>query len=276
MAGFSLCRLSLVLVGAATILSHAARPPALRHGHTSLAAMRLHFGVPEHLSVEMPNNVHFSGFGRNPEPIQECGCGSTEEDDDVCSCKKAMKVLQCVTNGCSSGGCNCNNRTMVHACDVLASKCDNLQFSCSARKATCDSHEEIEAPATTTTTTTAQKTTAKMESDDNVTLQKEEPSYDEVYEELASLKEEKCKLQFAMQDGHKVEKKFQAVLKEIDQKMEELEKAGQKLPEMHCYKHFEEWHEPKDATKSGAHVAPVAATARVALVSAACFAVVWS
>jgi len=291
MAGLSPYRHFLALAVAA-LLSHAVKPPALRHGHTSLAATRVVSGFPDHtsvvtLSVEMPSTVHFTGHGQkqNLEPIDECGCGPVEEDDDdVCSCENAMKVLQCVTHGCSSGGCNCNNRTLVDACDELSDKCDNLQFTCSARKASCDSHVEIEGlpPVKKTQNTSKNATkneTAKMESDDNETLQKE-PSYDEVYEELASLKEDKCKLEFAMQDGHNVDEKLQKrVLKEISQKMEELEKAGQKLPEMHCYKHFEEWHEPSqgNATKSGAQLlAPVAATARVAFVAAASFAVSWS
>jgi len=293
-----------VLVGAAIPLVHAAVQPALRHGRSTLASalpdnalelgMRMVSGVPNALplSVEMPSTVHFSGLGENPEPIEECGCDGYEEDEDdgsVCSCSKAMKVLQCVTHGCASGGCNCHNRTLVDACDILASKCDNLQFSCSARKAACDSHEELESRPTKNKTKKAneEKIVKKVEDikSDNVTVQKE-VSYDEVYEKLASLKEDKCSLQFAMSNGHNVDKKLQGVMEEIDQKIEELNKACQKLPEMHCYKHFEEWHEPScnnSVTKSGAPLAKsgapratLAATACAALVAAASFAVAWS
>lgn len=252
--------------------------------------MQMVSGVPNHasvlpLSVEMPSTVHFSGIKESPEPIEECGCGpqEEEEDDAVCSCSKATKVLQCVVKACSSGSCNCSNRTLVDACEDLGSKCDNLQFNCSARKATCDSHEEIEMPPPKKKeikkNVTENKTAEVKESDDNVTLKKEEVSYDEVYEELASLKEEKCRLQFAKDDGHKVDKKrLGQVMEEINQKMEELEEASQKTPEMHCYKHFEEWHEPskETLTKSGARMAPVAATAHAAWVAAASFAVAWN
>jgi len=292
-------RYLLVLVGAAIPLVHAARPPTLRHGHSSLAAVQTVSGVANHasvlpLSVEMPSTVHFSSIGRTPEPIEQCGCEREEEEEDaVCSCSRAIKVLKCITKACSSGGCNCNNGTLVDACEDLADKCDNLEFSCSARKATCDSHEELEglpikkktknATKEKTKNATKENETAKkaedMKSDDNATLQKKAVSYDEVYEELASLKEDKCKLQFLRNDGHNVDKKLRKVMKEIDQKMEELNKAGQKLPEMHCYKHFEEWHEPSSnhsATKSHAHRAPLAATACAALVAAASFAVTWS
>jgi len=258
-------------------------------------------GIPNHetLSVEMPSTVHFSGgIKESPEPIEECGCGPEEDEDDdaVCSCSKATKVLQCVVKACSSGSCNCNNRTLVDACEDLGSKCDNLKFKCSARKAECDSHEELEMPPKkkkAKKNATEPKMAEVKESDDNETLKKEEPSYDEVYEELSSLKEDKCKVLFAKDNGHEVdEKKLGKVKEEIDQKMEELEEACQKLPEMHCYKHFEEWTEPskdckdkdkakaagltKSGAKSGAQRAPVAASVHAALVAAAGFAVAWS
>jgi len=270
----------------------------LRHGHSSLAATRMVFSnhasaLP--LSVEMPSTVHFTGVGKNPEPIEECGCESEEEqeEDAVCSCSKAMKVLRCVTSGCSSGTCNCNNRTLVLACDDLANRCPKLQFSCSARKATCDAHEELEGPPLKTKNATkenATKEAEEMKEEENVTLEIEkEISYDEVYEELASLKEKKCKIQFAMNNGHKFHKKLKKVEEEINEKMEELNEAGQKLPEMHCYKHFEEWHEPKPSNKdnvtkssslfgakSSAQNALLGATSYAALVAAATFAVAWN
>lgn len=77
--------------------------------------------------------------------------------------------------------------------------------------------------------------------------QKQEPqeeNYDELYEELMDLKEEKCRLQLAVEDGWlNADKKLDKVMAKIGKKMQELAAAGQKLPEMHCYKHFEEWHD---------------------------------
>jgi len=287
-------------------VTDAAKPQALRNGRSSLAAMQTVYAVQDHafeipLSVEIPNTVQFSGLVRKPEPKKQCDCGPEEgEEDDVCTCSKAMKVLKCVSRGCESGDCKCSNRTLVDACEDLASKCDNLQFSCAARKATCDSHEEFSGPSPAKKTKNATKdnatkenamkenatkenatenetlnVTMDMDSDDNATLKKEEVSYDEVYEELAGLKEDKCKLQLAMNDGYEVDRDLRKVMKQIDQKLEELEKAGQKRPEMHCYKHFEEWHEPSSKVKVTKSGAPGAAAGHFAILVAAGFAVAW-
>jgi len=301
MAGFSLYHRFLVIVGATTLLTDAAKPQALRHGRSVLAAMQTVYAVQDHaselpLSVEISNTIQFSGLVRSPEQKKECDCGPVEEkEEDVCTCNKAMQVLKCVSRGCESGDCKCSNRTLVDACEDLASKCDNLKFSCAARKATCDSHEEISNPSSVKKTKNATKEATKenitenetakvtedMKSDDNATVKqeeaeeekKEEVSYDEVYQELASLKEDKCKLQLAATDGYEVDKDLQKVMKQIDQKLEELTKAGQKRPEMHCYKHFEEWHEPSSKDKVAKSGTPVAVAGRFAILVTAGFAV---
>jgi len=105
------------------------------------------------------------------------------------------------------------------------------------------------------------------------------PDFEKVYDELYDLKERKCRLMFAMNDGwENLEDKLNTVLKKINLVLKALEDAGKKLPEMHCYKHFEEWHdgwsttlEPSEAPKSSslhAHLAPAVVTAALTITAA--------
>lgn len=108
-------------------------------------------------------------------------------------------------------------------------------------------------------------------------ISKSKIDYEKVYLELYDLKERKCRLMFAMNDGwENLEDRLNKVLKEINHVLKELEKAGKKLPEMHCYKHFEEWHDhlsttpkyseaPKKSNSLRAPLAQAAVTAAVAM-----------
>lgn len=85
-------------------------------------------------------------------------------------------------------------------------------------------------PATSTNTTTTTTTGRATEL---------------IYEELKDLKERRCSLELATADGWlNTEKQLPAIRKQIEKCMEELTAQGALLPEMHCEKHFEEWHDP--------------------------------
>jgi len=164
-----------------------------------------------------------------------CQC----EFKNTCSCVAAMEFMDCVAHACASGRCDCKEMQYEDACSSMAGTCQSLDFECSKDKAVCLS---------------------ELESDLEAEAPEVKKTPEEVIEELRDLKEKKCRLDLAAEDGWlNAQKQLEETNGEIEARLADLVERGDRLPEMHCEKHFEEWHELEpqladggDAEKSSA------------------------
>jgi len=162
------------------------------------------------------------------EAVGTCSC----QHKGVCSCQSTMEFMDCIANACSSGKCDCHELQFQHACVSMAAECPTLDMQCSKEKAFCLYERETEL--------SFQPKPARNRTDD------------EIYDELRDLKERACRLELAADDGWlNAERQLQNVKPDIDRCMGELIERGVKLPEMHCEKHFEEWHYPATEEPQG-------------------------
>lgn len=152
-----------------------------------------------------------------------CTC---QLSDEVCSCSESMRLMDCIVDACTSGKCSCEPYTLHDTCVSVAGTCSSLDIRCSQEKAECmDERQSRSLPEANSTDA------SKMAS--------------ELYEVLRELKEKRCRLKLAVEDGWlNAKKQLKVVEDRIKRQMEDLTTMGQPLPEMHCEKHFEEWHEP--------------------------------
>lgn len=152
----------------------------------------------------------------------ECECHFT----DMCGCQSAMAFMTCVARACASGACDCRKYEFMDACGAIANTCPDLAINCRHERAECI-HEEVAMPA------------------EVVYAPKPVLTKEEIYDKLRELKEEKCRLQVAMNDGWLNAKgQLEETNLEIQKLIDQLATLGEKMPEMHCEKHFEEWHDP--------------------------------
>eukprot|EP00927_Polykrikos_kofoidii_P003774 TRINITY_DN1151_c0_g1_i3.p1 TRINITY_DN1151_c0_g1~~TRINITY_DN1151_c0_g1_i3.p1 ORF type:complete len:339 (-),score=50.41 TRINITY_DN1151_c0_g1_i3:138-1154(-) len=224
---------------------------------TNLSAISRHSSKPKlqalvgHLAkVQVKQSPRF--LSHNIVSPDSCSC----EFRGICSCEAAIEFMDCITDKCNSGTCDCEATQFHHACESMAGTC-SMEMLCTEDKATCLVQEEADLWARNRTTTT-------------------------IYEELVELKEDKCRLELAAEDGWlNAAFKLKSVALEIDKRMKELKAYPAPLPEMHCEKHFEEWHEehmpkPKvDARSSSRYTAsPPLVTSAFAAISAILMSVV--
>jgi hypothetical protein len=159
-----------------------------------------------------------------------CSC----EFKGLCLCENAIEFMDCVSAKCGSGSCDCHDSQFMHACTSIAGVCLQdpangvlgIDMQCTAERAACLVEE-------------------------NSQLANVERTKDTVYEELKDLKEKRCRLEMASDDGWlNAAKQLEYVNREIDSRKSELADMQAPLPEMHCEKHFEEWdnqHVPTEA-----------------------------
>lgn len=160
--------------------------------------------------------------GPNVVAGDQCSC----EFRGLCTCEAAVEFMDCISARCTSGNCDCTELQFQHACVSIASTCSvdplngvmGIEMACSPDRATC------------------------LVERDSELYQQREP--DLIYEELRELKEKKCRLDMHADNGWlNAQRQLGSVKLEIDHRMEELVGQNASLPEMHCEKHFEEWHE---------------------------------
>jgi len=158
-----------------------------------------------------------------------CTCMLT---DEVCSCGEAMRLMNCIVDACTSGKCACEPYTLHDTCVSVAGTCSALDIRCKQEKAECmDEESSRSLPEANSTEAT------RMAAD--------------MYDHLRDLKDQRCRLKLAVQDGWlNAKKRLEKVEAEIKRQMEDLTMMRQPLPEMHCEKHFEEWHEPPEVPES--------------------------
>jgi len=146
-----------------------------------------------------------------------CSC----EFRGVCGCEAAIEFMDCVSAACNSGKCDCHETQFQHACTSIAGECSSLEMECESDRAACLVEEE----------TIAASPRPRTE--------------EHIYAELRDLKEKSCRLELAEADGWlNAGVRLRTVRHDIDAKMSELETMKAATPEMHCEKHFEEFHMP--------------------------------
>eukprot|EP00929_Paragymnodinium_shiwhaense_P074429 TRINITY_DN38092_c0_g1_i1.p1 TRINITY_DN38092_c0_g1~~TRINITY_DN38092_c0_g1_i1.p1 ORF type:complete len:443 (+),score=152.05 TRINITY_DN38092_c0_g1_i1:99-1427(+) len=170
--------------------------------------------------------VHFMAKAASSSPTTVSSDSCSCEFRGLCTCEAAIEFMDCISARCSSGNCDCTELQFQHACVSIAGTCatDPLQgvlgieMACSPDRATCMIEEDSELY--------------------------NRRSKDLIYEELRELKEKKCRLEMHADSGWlNAQRQLGTVKVEIDHRMNELIAGNASLPEMHCEKHFEEWHE---------------------------------
>lgn len=195
-----------------------------------------------HVMKTGPNAAHFPRVG---EPVHdECTC----EFQDTCSCSAALMFIDCVSNACSSGKCECHPNQYLDSCEQMAGMCTNLHFQCSASGVKCT----MEA--------------AKVE---NVTA---EETVEDILADLNDFKEQKCELERSARYGWlNADNRLRELMPVIEARMMDLLAKNHALPEMHCEKDFEEWWTPAPPAKEAealAHGVVPSAVLGVALAAA--------
>jgi hypothetical protein len=152
---------------------------------------------------------------------------------NYCTCNAAMDFMNCISNSCMSGGCDCHELQYKHACLMMAETCGSLQMKCTVNKATCVSDVDYSNLPPMETTTPGPKL--------------EDMSTEAIYKDLEDLKEEKCAHEINHNNGWlNSDEKLAGVKKTIAIHFDTLHKRKVKTPEMHCEKDFEEWTYPED------------------------------
>jgi len=85
------------------------------------------------LTVSVPRLLVLLGHQRD-----SCQCTF----DDTCSCKGALKFMDCIKKSCNSGDCRCIDKSgenhFLEACSSMSSECSGIGLKCTAKEATCN------------------------------------------------------------------------------------------------------------------------------------------
>lgn len=177
----------------------------------------------------------------------DCAC----HFDNQCGCHAAMEFMTCVAKACLGGGCDCKKYEFMGACGAIANTCPELAISCGKERAECIHPNEVAVgPKTVKVDMPLPKDEKKKEKKAQAAAEAAEEEErleikrDEIYDDLRELKEKKCQLEVAARDGWlNADRRLKETNSEIAEKLEWLEEKGYRIPEMHCEKHFEEWHD---------------------------------
>jgi hypothetical protein len=192
-----------------------------------------HFLVDDNVSVE-------GGSGQKGTFDDPCSC----EFKGLCSCQASIEFMDCIAAACNSGQCDCKATQFQHACTSIAGICTSLDFQCSRDRASCLVERESQLRHVNST------------------------SKESIYEKLRDLKERRCRLELAAEDGWiNAEARLIPIREETDELIQDLQRRSEPLPEMHCEKHFEEWHYP-EARSSVMHQATAQSALLLSFVSA--------
>lgn len=206
------------------------------------------------LDVTMPAKAHLRAtidsqhiaFMNSTDMIRHAAADCACHFDDQCGCHAAMEFMTCVAKACLSGGCDCKKYEFMGACGAIANTCPELAISCGKERAECIHEEVASAPKTVKVDMPLPKGEKQAAKDAAAAEEEErlEIKRDEMYDDLRELKERKCQLQVAARDGWlNADRRLKETNAEIDEKLEWLTEKGFRIPEMHCEKHFEEWHD---------------------------------
>eukprot|EP00747_Dinoflagellata_sp_TGD_P182935 gnl/TRDRNA2_/TRDRNA2_37509_c0_seq1.p1 gnl/TRDRNA2_/TRDRNA2_37509_c0~~gnl/TRDRNA2_/TRDRNA2_37509_c0_seq1.p1 ORF type:complete len:281 (+),score=82.32 gnl/TRDRNA2_/TRDRNA2_37509_c0_seq1:97-939(+) len=90
-----------------------------------------------------------------------------------CTCRQAIQFMDCISDACASGECDCHKSQFQLSCHEMAGACSSIGLACTEDKATC-THMPVYADETK----------------------------EEILDDLADLKERKCKLEEAQRRGY--------------------------------------------------------------------------
>jgi hypothetical protein len=233
-----------------TAFSSASGKPKLQVKFTNATGVQPHLLIAAKANAEQAMHFMAQKASWSPSVVgtDQCSC----EFKGMCLCENAIEFMDCVAAKCNSGGCDCHEEQFIHACTSIADVCLQdpeagvlgIEMQCTIDRATCLMEEDA--------------------------LLYNKRDKDTVYEELKDLKEKKCRLEMAAEDGWiNAATQLSSVNSEIDSRFKELDRLAAAYPEMHCEKHFEEWHDEHlqqpEVKQSGAVRAALAAAATVAV-----------
>eukprot|EP00747_Dinoflagellata_sp_TGD_P207899 gnl/TRDRNA2_/TRDRNA2_81431_c0_seq4.p1 gnl/TRDRNA2_/TRDRNA2_81431_c0~~gnl/TRDRNA2_/TRDRNA2_81431_c0_seq4.p1 ORF type:complete len:687 (+),score=222.51 gnl/TRDRNA2_/TRDRNA2_81431_c0_seq4:159-2219(+) len=205
------------------------------------------------MSAEMPiMKVRTNQSLRHGSKGEGCSCAFK----NYCTCNAAIEFMNCISNSCMSGGCDCHELQYKHACLMMADTCSSLNMKCevlenSTQKATCI--DSIDA-----------KSLPELKDEPKL----EDMSTADILKELKALKEDNCEHYFNHKNGWvNADEQGKIVQEKIDRRIKILEKRNSKIPDMHCYHDFKEYEYPEG--KPPKAMASRQASSLIALVGAA-------
>jgi len=152
------------------------------------------------------NAVKANSTGSEKAPIDPCACEFRGE----CTCQSSLEFMDCISNACASGGCDCHEHQYHNACVDMANTCVSLEFKCSSMKAVC-------------TMTTSEKEKPKVA----------ELSDEVIQDELKDLIKKKCKLEEAEKDGWlNADNRLREIEPEIEHHVEVLKSRKADVPDV--------------------------------------------
>jgi len=166
------------------------------------------------------NAVKANSTGSEKAPIDPCACEFRGE----CTCQSSLEFMDCISNACASGGCDCHEHQYHNACVDMANTCVSLEFKCSSMQAVC-------------AMTTNGKEKEEVAELDSEILQ----------DKLKELIKKKCKLEEAEKDGWlNADNRLREVEPEIEHYVEVLKSRKADVPDVNDCSPEEAVKKPKE------------------------------
>jgi len=141
--------------------------------------------------------------------IDPCAC----EFKAACTCQSSLEFMNCISNACATGECECHEHQYHNACVDMANTCASLDFKCASDKIVCTmetSKKALEARPFKRTTP-------------------------ELQDELKELVQKKCKYEEAEKDGWlNADNRLRELEPEIEDHVKALKDRKADVPNMSC------------------------------------------
>merc|ERR1719316_1517982 len=117
-----------------------------------------------------------------------------------CTCRQAIQFMDCISDACASGECDCHEKQFQLSCFEMADTCSSIGMGCTEDRATCT----------------------------HMPVYKDE-SKEEILADLAEMKERKCKLEEAERRGYlNADNRLRELKPKIQAAKDMLKKKGYK------------------------------------------------
>jgi len=138
----------------------------------------------------------------------QCQC----QFQGVCTCEGSMDFMDCISEACSAGKCDCHNQQYHKGCVDMAMTCPSLDFDCTSNRAVC---------------------TVEVQTVDGREVKEE--TADQILDDLAAMKEKKCRLEKANEDGWlNSDRRLEELKPYIEERLEALQSTNSTKPWMGC------------------------------------------
>jgi len=128
---------------------------------------------------------------------EQCQC----QFQGICTCEGSMDFMDCISEACAAGTCDCHNQQYHKGCVDMAMTCPSLDFDCTSNRAVC---------------------TVEVRTVDGREVKEETP--EQILDDLAAMKEKKCRLEKANEDGWlNADRRLEELKPYIEERLEALQ-----------------------------------------------------